>query len=227
MDNGLKHVFGATYRTDDDEILLIHFSDDVLVSCKPESIGRIEEIIKSRFDIAFTPVDRWVSMEFEQDCNELRIMTRESALGMQSTRDVFKLKHLEFLRLTGDKVPVPSEFRSAVGKLNYLATFNPHLRFYVSFLSEAGNYDPENAQSIVERLIALCARRPFVLRFPAITPRFVCIYSDANHSLKSFRGHWGCVVQFQESDQPGELENVVMWTGGRLAKLYDSVFLAE
>lgn len=110
---------------------------------------------------------------------------------------------------------VPTEFRSAMGKLNYLAIFNPHIRYYVSFLSEAANFDPVNAQGIVEKLISHSVQRPYRLRFTSIEPSFVCIYSDANHSIKSLRGHWGCLIQLQESDGYEEQANVFHWSSGR------------
>lgn len=53
------------------------------------------------------------------------------------------------------------------------------------------------------------------------------MYSDANHSIKSLRGHWGCLIQLQESDGYEDQRNVIHWTSGRLAKLYDSVYIAE
>lgn len=97
----------------------------------------------------------------------------------------------------------------------------------MSFLSEAANYDARVAEELVESLLFTAAKFPYTLRFNTRTPRYVAIYSDANHSLKSLRGYWGCVVQLQSSDEPEPQSNVVHWTGGRLARLYDSVYVAE
>lgn len=97
----------------------------------------------------------------------------------------------------------------------------------MSFLSEAANHDPENALAITQRIISHAALNPYKLHFTPIEPRYVCIYSDANHSIKSLRGHWGCVIQLQESDVYESQKNVIYWTSGRLAKLYDSVYAAE
>lgn len=184
-------------------------------------------MIRTQFDIEFGPVERWVSMEFATKDESIEITTLDAAKAMTDEPGKFRLNLLEKLKLTGDKIEVPSEFRSAVGKLNYLAGFNPCLRFYVSFLSESAHYDPTNSLDIVEKLIQHSAWRPYVLRFPAIVPRFLAIYSDANHSLKSLRGHWGCLLQLQMSDEYEDQGNVVHWTSGRLAKLYDSVYIAE
>lgn len=166
-------------------------------------------------------------MEFHVIDDGIDITTVDAAKGMVSSSSKFRLNYLNKLQLDGDEVEVPTEFRSSVGKLNYLAGFNPCLRFYVSFLSEAANYDPQGALEIVNSLIYHASTVPYVLKFRPIVPRYVAIYSDANHSLKSLRGHWGCVIQLQMTDEYEEQANVVYWTSGRLAKLYDSVFIAE
>lgn len=218
---------GATYKSADGSVYLIHFSDDVLISCKPTELEGVKSVINKRFSIDFGPIDRWVSMEIACENGVIEVSTIEAASGMSSSSKLFKLASLNKLSLDGDKKDVPTSFRSSVGKLNYLATFNPHLRYYVSYLSEAANYDPPVAEEIVQSLLFTAACVPFKLIFDAHKPNYVAIYCDANHSLKSLRGYWGCVVQLQVSDEPEDQRNVIFWTGGRLAKQYDSVYVAE
>lgn len=227
LENDFENVFGATYRKRDGSVSLIHFSDDVLISCKENAVGVVEDAINEKFSIEFEGIERWVSMEIGIEGHSISISTIETANGMTNSSKLFKMSHLDKLSLEGDKVEVPSSFRSAMGKLNYLSTFNPHLRYYVSYLSEAANYDPSVAEQIVESLIYTASKVPFSLKFVSKDVKVIAIYSDANHSLKSLRGHWGCLVQLQTTEEPEPQENVIFWTGGRLAKLYDSVYIAE
>lgn len=227
LKNNFENVFGATYRKRDDSVHLIHFSDDVLISCKEDAVDGVKTAINERFSIDFEGIERWVSMEISIEGDSISISTIETANGMTNSSKLFKMSHLEGLSLKGDKEEVPSSFRSAMGKLNYLSTFNPHLRYYVSYLSEAANYDAGVAEEIVDSLIYTASKVPYSLRFVPKDVKVIAIYSDANHSLKSLRGHWGCLVQLQATEEPEPQENVVFWTGGRLAKLYDSVYIAE
>lgn len=61
---------------------MINFSDDILLSCKPDDVARVEEIVQKQFKIAFEPVDRWVSMEFELSDDGITITTKDAAKGM-------------------------------------------------------------------------------------------------------------------------------------------------
>lgn len=95
---------------------MIHFSDDVLLSCKPERVQEVEEMVRKQFQISFEPVGRWVSMEFGMHDGGIDITTQEAAKGMSEATGRFTLNLLDKLRLTGPKIEVPTEFRSAMGR---------------------------------------------------------------------------------------------------------------
>lgn len=93
--NGFENLFGATYKTTDDKILLIHFSDDVLISCRDEDVKWVEDCIKTRFEIKFTRVERWVSMELDMGDDTILVRTQQTATGMVSTPSRFKIGAFE------------------------------------------------------------------------------------------------------------------------------------
>lgn len=88
-ENGLERVYGATYKSEDDSILLIHFSDDILLSCKPDAVEHVQNIVRKQFDIQFEPVERWVSMEFSLCDDGIEITTVHAARGMSTNAGKF------------------------------------------------------------------------------------------------------------------------------------------
>lgn len=90
VNNGFRRIVGATYTSSDDKICLIHFSDDVLVSCREDDLTRLQEVIGQRFSIDFQPVERWVSMEIECVEEGILISTTETANGMAGSSKAFK-----------------------------------------------------------------------------------------------------------------------------------------
>lgn len=109
----------------------------------------------------------------------------------------------------------------------FAASTNPWLTFLGSFLATASHYDPIGAKKIADSAIHFYGRNPIYLNIRPIRPRFVVIYTDASHSIYTYRAHAGAWVQLQETDLPEERHNPVSWGSERLAKLYESVFSSE
>lgn len=76
-------------------------------------------------------------------------------------------------------------------------------------------------------MISASTLKPFSLSFSPQNPKFIAIYTDASHNLKTGRAHCGSLIQLQATNNPEIIYNVVSFHSERLAKLYNSVYAAE
>lgn len=199
-----------------------NYSDDFIGIGSDEAWNLLDDETSRQYAIEFEPgyPHRWVGMDFRLSDNTLEVGCASSCERYECSFTRLPSQALFAALKPAEKSTDDEGIREArtwVGRLNYAATLHPSLAYAATYMSSALHYLPRECSRMAQQIIhAVSKFRPSYPILP-LEGKFCAVYVDASQDLPTCRATAGVLFQLQDSGEPEDLHNPLLWVSRRLA----------